>query len=125
MYVAIRKALGDKTRERQDVETWDGYEGAVLNWMTHKNRFAAQASRYFGEETHGRLQNIQDIFHKAGSLTAATYYATKDSVVKDGKGDTGEFDAILEPLEDKLLEFSEQMIREIQNHNVGRLRSMS
>ena len=123
MYVAVRKAQGDESRADKDAETWKGYEDAVLQWMTHKSRFAAQMRRYFGEESHRLLQEIEEEFEDAGSLVAATYYNRKHSVVKDGKEDSGDFYAVVNPLEHRLTELSEKMIRDIQHQTVGRLRT--
>ena len=123
MHVAVRKAKDETMREKEDAKTWDGHERAVLNWMTHKTRYAAQVRRYFGDENHRCLTKIQDAFDKARSLVTATYYKRESSVVKGDKEDSGKYYGIVRPPEDDLLKLNEDMIRDIQHRNVGRLRT--
>lgn len=124
MRVAVRKAKGDNTREKQDVETWDGYEKALLNWMAHKNRLLAQVHQYFGEENSIRLKKIEKVLDKARSSVNATYYNTDNSVVKDGKDESWKFYQMLdnEDIEQVLIDLNQEMIKEIQSRNVGQLR---
>ena len=126
MHVAVRKARQQEAGEAQSMEdaaTWEGYEEAVLDWMTNKTRFLAQMRRYFGEANRRRLRHIQQEFGKAGGLVAATYYDRKASVVKeDGTESSGDYYLIVKPLEARILELSEQMIAQIQSQRVGQLR---
>ncbi len=122
MYVAVRKALNDESRKDQDVETWDGYEKAVLGWKSHRTRFVAQVQRYFGSDIKTRLLAIQSEFDQAEDAVEDTYYQTPDSLVRGGDADVEPYNERLDALEGELLSLSEHMIREIQNENVGSLR---
>lgn len=123
MYVAIRKAENDISRDREDAETWDGYERAVLNWKSHRTRFAAQVQRYFGSDIHSRLLAIQRVFDEAEDAVEDTFYLTEDSLVKNGSGaNVDSYNERLDAIEAELMSLSEQMIKEIQHENVGRLR---
>ncbi len=124
MHVAVRRAR-DGTREKEDRETWDAYERALVTWMTNKTRFSAEIRQYFGDRSHQRLKAIQEAFGEAKSLLHATFYKRSGSVVKKGKEDSGRYyGEIVDPLEGKVLELTEQMIRDIQNQHVGRLRTL-
>ncbi len=122
MGVAVRKALGDETQKEVDAEHWHGYGQAVTQWMTNQTRFDVGVRHYFGEENHRRLKVIQHEFKTSGKLVGATYQGKPHGVVKDGKADTADFFQAVESLEAHLLELGEQMTREIQHQNVGRLR---
>lgn len=123
MGVAVRKALGDKSQEEVDANNWNDYGEAVAHWMRNHTRFDVGVRHYFGEDNHQRLKVIQDGFKKAGKLVGATYQGKPTSVVKNGKEDSAEYYRFVHSLETRLLELGEQMTREIQHQNVGRLRA--
>ncbi len=123
MDVAVRNAKGDESQAEVDGPNWSGYGEAVSQWMTNQTRFDVGVRHYFGDENHQRLKAIQGAFMKAGKKVGATYLGLPDSVVEDGEANAAEYYERVKDLEVKLLELGEEMTREIQNQNVGRLRA--
>ncbi len=118
LHVAVRQAKQDTSLEQEDLQTWQAYNQALLEWMTNKTRFAEQVKRYFGE----RLDHIDEVFDEAKSLVAATYYDRTRSVVKNGVEDSGAYYEKIDALEEDLRALSGKMIDAIQGQNVGQLR---
>ncbi|MDA0807930.1 MAG: hypothetical protein O2945_00630 [Planctomycetota bacterium] len=124
MYAAIRKATNDETRAKDDEQTWNGYENAVLQWKSHRTRFAAQVKRYFGNDLLDCLLAVQSVFDQAEDDVEHTYYKTRKSLATaDCKANVRRYNERLDALEGPLMRLSELMIQEIQNENVGALRS--
>ena len=123
MNIAVRRALGDRSQEELDATNWNDYGEAVAHWMTNQTRFDVGVRHYFGKDSHRCLKAIQDQFKKAGKLVGATYQGKPASVVKDGKEESAEYYRVVQSLEARLLDLGEQMTREIQHQNVGRIRA--
>lgn len=121
IYVAVRMAKGDTSREAQDKQNWQNYEAAMSTWKTNQNRLLSQVEVYYGTETATIMKTISERFTIGDRQIGATYYQTSNSLVN---GTEADFDAFFRPLdfiEEEIKQLNVQMSRALQKGQVGNL----
>ncbi|HEY0385991.1 MAG TPA: hypothetical protein VGC64_08260, partial [Pyrinomonadaceae bacterium] len=112
----------------QDQALWKSYHDALTAWESNKTTACAQTEMYFGVANARRLEKIQSDFVTLKNQINAAYYKRKTSkwFIEDKQGSKNDFRIKFIPLwnklTDKMTDHSRNMIRQLQDEEVGSLK---
>lgn len=86
-YAALRKGLGDTSREAADTANWMKYEQVELSYRTSIDRVISEVEIYFGPAQAKELQSIHHNLEAAAIEINRLYWGTKHSMLESGQFD--------------------------------------